>query len=500
MTSPPDSPTLPTASRRPAGASTVVSDLRWTRTVWSLLAVVCGALFLDGLDTSMMGVALPSIGRDLDLDAGSLQWIVSGYVLGFGGLLLLGGRTSDLVSRRSIFLVAVSIYGVASILSAGLSSEFAIVALRFLKGVAAAFTVPAGLSILTTTFAEGPARNRAFGIYTLGVASGYSLGLVFGGLLTELGWRATLLFPGPVALILVAVGLKVIPRTGTTGRVGLAHFDLGGAFTVTGSLLVLVYAVVEAPHRGWGDVWTLVPLAIGALLMTAFVVIESRHPRPLLRLGILRNLALVHANLSGFALFGSFAAFQFVATLYVQNALGWSPTTMAVAFLPIGVVVILVAPRLAPVVGRLGTPASILIGLLFSAAGYALFLRATPGMPYVEFLLPTTVLFGIGFSLAFAAINGQATAGVADEEQGLASGLVNTSLQVGTVVVLAVVSAVLTTAGAPVHDGLLPGQRAAVATIVGVLAASVLLTAIVMAVQRRNVPASSVSPVTAEAE
>lgn len=306
--------------------------------------------------------------------------------------LLLGGRTSDLLNRRTVFLVAVTVYGLASAISADLSSETAIVALRLVKGVSAGFTVPAGLSILTTTFAEGPARNRALGIYTLGVASGYSLGLVFSGLLTEIGWRATFLLPGPVALIFVAIGLKVIPKAEKTAPVGLTHFDLGGAVTVTGSLLVLVYAVVEAPARGWRSAPTITLLAVSAALMAASVGIELCHHRPLVRLGLLRNTALVHANVSGFALFGSFAAFQFIATLYVQDALGWSPIGMAMAFLPIGVVVILVAPRLAPVIGRLGTQVSILLGLLLCAGGYGLFMRTKSSMPYAEFLLPVAFL------------------------------------------------------------------------------------------------------------
>ncbi|PZH15017.1 MFS transporter [Streptomyces sp. NTH33] len=479
-------------------AASIVRGVHWTPVIWLLLVVVCGAVFLDGLDTSMMGVALPSIGRSLHLEAGSLQWIVSGYVLGYGGLLLLGGRTADLVSRRAVFLVAVSVFGVASVISAALSDEFAIIALRFVKGVAAGFTVPAGLSILTTIFAEGPARNRALRIYTLCVASGYSLGLVIGGLLTEIGWRATLLLPGPVALTFVAIGFKVIPKAENTARVRLAHFDLGGALTVTGSLLVLVYAVVEAPTRGWGSVSTLVLLAVSAALMAAFIAIELRHERPLLRLGILRNSALVHANMAGFAISGGYAAFQFIATLYVQNALGWSPIGMAMAFLPAGAVVILVAPRLGPVVGRLGTPTSILLGLLSCAVAYGLFLRTTPSMPYAEFLLPTMILFGVGFSLGFASLNVQATAGVAGEEQGLASGLVNTSLQVGTIVVIAVVSAVLGS-GTPVHGQLLPGMRSAVSVIVGVLAGASLLTAAFLLRRRGRATPSDDAAVSPEA-
>jgi MFS family permease len=477
QTAAPAHPTAPPPARAPdrRRVPAVVRDLNWTPAIWLLLIVVCGALFLDGLDLSMIGVALPSIGHALHLSAGSLQWIVSGYVLGYGSFLLLGGRTSDLISRRTVFLAAVTVFGAASVISAGLSNELGIVALRFVKGASAGFTVPAGLSILTTTFAEGPARNRAFGIYTLCGASGFSLGLVFGGLLTEIGWRATFLLPGPVALVLVAVGWRVIPRAARK-TLNLAHFDLIGALSATGSLLLLVYSVVEAPTRGWTSPTTVTLLAVSLALMATFIVVELRHDHPLLRLGILRNPALVHANLAAFAMFGSYAAFQFIATLYVQDSLGWSPITMALAFLPTGVIVVLGAPRIGPLIQRLGTSTTILLGMLSFTAGYALFLRATPSMPYAEFLLPTMLLIGVGFGLSFAALNAQATAGVADHEQGLASGLLNTSLQIGGAILLAVVTAILGTQGTPVHDQLLPGMKTAIDVVVAVSALAALLT------------------------
>src|SRR5579875_3828452 len=213
-------------------ATSPVSGTAWTRATWALLVVLCGALFLDGLDISMVGVALPSIGTALHMSPGSLQWIVSGYVLGYGGLLLLGGRAADLLGRRPVFLTAVAVFGVASLVSALMTNDAALITLRLVKGASAAFTVPAGLSIITTTFAEGPARNRAISIYTVCGASGFSLGLVVGGLLTEVGWRATFLVPGPVAIVLVLVGLRVIPR-GVTERVRLSHFDLPGALSST---------------------------------------------------------------------------------------------------------------------------------------------------------------------------------------------------------------------------------------------------------------------------
>jgi MFS family permease len=470
-----------------------VRDLNWTPAIWTLLVVVCGALFLDGLDLSMIGVALPSIGRALNLASGSLQWIVSGYVLGYGSFLLLGGRTADLISRRTVFLAAVTVFGIASVISATVSSEVALVALRFIKGAAAGFTVPAGLSILTTTFAEGPARNRAFGVYTLCGASGFSLGLVFGGLLTELGWRAPLLVPGPIALLLVAAGWKVIPRAAASSF-SLKQFDLLGALSATGSLLLLVYAVVEAPAHGWISAATIACLATSAALMVAFVAIEQRHPSPLLRLGILRSRALVHANVAAAAMFGSYAAFQFIVTLYVQDSLGWSPLGMAMAFLPAGLIVLASAPRIGYVIARFPTPVVILGGLTAFVAGYALFLRATPGMSYVSFMLPTMLLIGVGFGLCFAALNAQATAGVADHEQGLASGVLNTSLQIGGAIGLAVVTAILGSSDASVRGHLLPHAHAAVGVVIGLSAAAALFTLVHIYRTRNAVAVAAADP------
>jgi MFS family permease len=456
----------------------VVRDLTWTATTWLLLVVLCGALFLDGLDISMVGVALPSIGSDLGMSASSLQWIVSGYVLGYGGFLLLGGRASDLLGRRQVFLTAVAVFGAASVVSSVLSNDFALVALRFVKGASAGFTVPAGLSIITTTFAEGPARNRALSIYTMCGASGFSLGLVFGGLLTELGWRETFLLPGPVAIALVLVGFRVIPRV-PREPVHWAHLDLAGALTSTASLLVLVYAVVEAPERGWGSLSTIGLLALSIVLMAVFVFIEQRHPQPLVRLGMLRSASLLHANASAAVMFGGYVAFQFLVTLYVQDSLGWSPIEMALGFLPAGLIVVASAPRIGLLLERLRTTVLIMLGLLAFVTAYALFLRVDPSMPYASFLLPTMLLLGIGFALCFPAVNAQATAGVADHEQGLASGLVNTSIQIGGAIVLAIITAIVGNGGSgSTHDHrLLPHMTTALTVVVGVSVLGLLVTA-----------------------
>ncbi|WP_248583270.1 MFS transporter [Nocardioides sp. InS609-2] len=462
----------------PSSSASIHTADGWTSRTWLLLVVLCGALFLDGLDISMVGVALPSIGADLGMSAATLQWIVSGYVLGYGGLLLLGGRAADLLGKRSVFLVAVTVFGIASVVSAMLSSPEAIVALRFVKGVAAAFTVPAGLSIITTTFAEGPARNKALSIYTVVGASGFSLGLVFGGVLTELGWRATFLLPGPVSLLLVVVGWRVIP-TSARSLTRLADFDLFGAVSSTGALLLFVVAVVEAPTRGWTSAPVLSVFAASAVLAVAFVATELRHPTPLIRLGILRSAHLVHANVAGAIMAGGYFAFQFLVTLYLQNSLGWSPLTMALGFLPAGLLVVASSTRIDRVLARVRTQVLIAVGMGSFLVAYVLFLRVDPELGYAALLLPTMLLLGVGFALTFPSINAQATSGVADHEQGLASGLVNTSVQIGGAVVLAVVSAILVNASAsegPAQVGeLMPGmltglQVIAVFTAFGVAA------------------------------
>ncbi|NDZ96582.1 MFS transporter [Streptomyces sp. SID6673] len=460
-----DPSTAPPASTDPATRITNASG--WGSRTWLLLVVLAGALFLDGLDISMVGVALPSIGADLGMGQSQLQWIVSGYVLGYGGLLLLGGRTSDLIGRRRVFLIALGVFGVASVVSALVDIDALIVALRFVKGVAAAFTVPAGLSIITTTFAEGPARNRALSIYTVCGASGFSLGLVFGGLLTELSWRATLIFPGPVALLLLFAGLRVIPKIGAS-QFRWAQFDVVGAFTSTGALLLLVFGVVRAPEVGWASAITIGTLVVSGLLAVAFVLVERRHRHPLVRLGLLRSPLLVHANISAALMFGSYVAFQFVVTLYLQDSLGWSPLSMALGFLPAGLIVAASAIRMDRVLDRVATPWLLVGGFAAFLGGYLWFARVEPGMAYADFLLPTIILLGIGFAVTFPSVTSQGTAGVDDAEQGLASGLVNTSVQVGGAVMMAVVTAILTSSDEPSGPGeLLGGMSTAIWVVAG---------------------------------
>ena len=408
---------------------------------WGLILVLCGALFLDALDVSMVGVALPSISSDLDMSTSSLQWVISGYVLGFGGFLLLGGRLADLLGRRQVFLIALGVFVVASVLGGLVDDGSLLIATRFIKGVSAAFTAPAGLSIITTSFAEGPMRNRALSIYAATGATGFSLGLVFGGLLTEIGWRWVFLLPAPVALITLIAALKLVPDSGRPAG-ARRGFDLAGAVTLTASMLLLVFTVVEAPDAGWVSVRTIGSLAAVAALMTAFVAIERRTARPLVRLGILRSASLVRANIGAMSLIGGWFGFQFIATLYMQQLRGWSPLETGLAILPAGLVVALIAPRLTPLITRVGPGPLISAGLLSTVAAYALFLPIGLDSPYATAILPTMLLGGLGFALAYGPLNIAATNGIAPEEQGLAGGLLNTSFQFGGALVLAVVTAV----------------------------------------------------------
>ncbi|GAA1370125.1 MFS transporter [Streptomyces beijiangensis] len=449
---------------------------RWSPRLWGTLLVLCAAMFLDALDVSMVGVALPSIASDLHLTTSTLQWIVSGYILGYGGLLLLGGRAADLLGRRQVFLIALGVFALASLLGGFVDSGPLLIASRFIKGLSAAFTAPAGLSIITTTFKEGPQRNRALSIYTTCAATGFSMGLVLSGLLTEVSWRSTMLLPAPIALIALVFGLRLIPRSerDRTQR----GYDLPGAVTGTASMLLLVFTVVQASEVGWASARTLLSFLAVALLLASFVAIEQRSSHPLIRLGVLRSGSQVRAQLGAAAFFGSYVGFQFIATQYLQTVLGWSALQTALAFLPAGALVALSSTKVGSVVDRFGTPRLIAAGFAFMVVGYALFLRISLDPSYAAVILPTMLLIGAACALTFPSLNIQATNGVDDHEQGMVSGLLNTSVQVGGAIFLAVVTAVITAHGSA--DGspqaLLDSYRPGLVVVTVVAVAGLLIT------------------------
>ncbi|WP_405854161.1 MFS transporter [Streptomyces sp. NBC_01515] len=467
---------------RPGTLPPAAPEPRWTARLWAVLAVLCLVLFLDGLDVSMVGVALPSIGHDLGMATGSLQWIINGYVLGYGGLMLLGGRTADLLGRRRVFLVALAVFAAASLLGGLVDSGSLLIATRFVKGVAAAFTAPAGLSILTTTFPEGSQRNRALSVFSLFGALGYSSGLILGGLLTGIGWRWTFLMPVPLALLALVVGLILIPRD---RRAETGGQDPAGAVTLTAGMLLAVYAVVTAPRTGWTSATTLAAFGVAALLLLAFVLIEKRVRHPLVRFGILRKATTVRANLSIVALMGSYLSFQFMMTLYLQDGLGWSPLRMAFALLPVGLIVAVGSPLTGRLVNRFGTAPLIVTSMTSLTLGYAWFLATAGSSPdYLLAMLPSLLLLGGGFAFGYSAIMAQATEGIDDSEQGLASGLVQTSGQVGAALVLAVLTAVIAHAGDSSGD--FTAYRPGLNLVTGVAAIGLLLNLVpVLRLRRR---------------
>jgi len=447
------------------------SQDRIGRHAWAMLIVLSGAIFIEGLDVGMVGVALPSIRADLGLSTGSLQWVVSAYMLGYGGFVLLGGRAADLLGRRRMFLGWLVVFIAFSGLG-GLASEgWMLIVSRFVTGVSAGFMAPAGLSIITTSFAPGAARNKALMVYAGLAAAGFSLGMVVGGLLTEISWRWVFFAPLLMAVTVLVAAVRVLPNA---DRRSPGRFDLAGAASVTGGMLLLVFGVVRLGEADAAAGPTIAALAGGAALLAAFVAIERRSAAPLVRLGILRSGALVRANLGAMLLTGSFFGLQFVAVLYLQELRGWSALETGLALMVAGIDAVL-APTLVPrLVNRFGTAPVTVAGLALAAVAYALFLPIGLDTAYTA-MLPTMLLIGVAFALAYGPLTIAATDGVAEEEQGLAGGLLNSSFQFGAALGLSIVTAVnvaATESGAP--QALLDGYRTALivplaAAVLGVL-------------------------------
>ncbi|GGX58323.1 MFS transporter [Streptomyces fructofermentans] len=404
--------------------------------------------------------------------------------------MLLGGRTADLLGRRQVFLVALGVFALASLLGGLVDSGPLLIASRFIKGLSAAFTAPAGLSIITTTFPEGPLRNRALSIYTTCAATGFSMGLVLSGLLTEASWRLTMLLPAPIAVAALVAGLRLIPRS----ERDRSHrgYDVPGAIIGTASMLLLVLTVVEAPEVGWTTARTLLSFLAVAVLLTVFVVVERRSPSPLIRLGVLRSGSQIRAQLGAMTFFGSYVGFQFLVTLYMQSLLGWSALHTALAFLPAGALVALSATRMGAIVDRFGTPRLLVTGFALMVVGYALFLRVDLDPVYAAVILPSMLLIGAACALVFPSLNIQATNGVDDHEQGMVSGLLNTSVQVGGAVFLAIVTAVVAanSSGGSSPQAVLDSYRPGLVVVTAVALVGLVVTA--TGLRTRRPPRSTV--------
>jgi EmrB/QacA subfamily drug resistance transporter len=404
--------------------------------------LICsGVILLDGLDISMITVAIPEIQHEFGMTAATAQWLPGAYILAFGGFLLLGGRCADLFGQRRVLVIAMGVFALVSLFGAFADDAVLVIVLRFVKGMAGAFTAPAAMSLLTTTFPEGPHRNRAFGIFNVFEASGYSSGLLIGGLLAALNWRAIFVLPVPIAVLLLVAALRFLPVD--PPRAERPRLDLGGAMTLLGGMLLLVFTVSSAADAGWASPRTIAGLALAGLLLTGFVVIERTVRQPLVRLGIFRGRGLVAANLSAALLYGGAMGFQFLLALYLQNLQGWRPWQMALVLLPAGLMVVIVGPRFGALMNRFGVTTVLLIGLLAFVPCYLLMLRIGAEPDLWTVLLPASVLWGLGFALSISALMVAGTNGVDNREQGLAAGLLNSSLQVGGACGLAVVAAVI---------------------------------------------------------
>ncbi|WP_084964473.1 MFS transporter [Thermoactinospora rubra] len=452
--------------------TTTAVRTRMTTREWSMLFVLCGAIFLEGINVAMLNVALPAIRADLGLSTGELQWVMSAYVLGYGGFMLLGGRAADLYGRRRMFLGWLAVFMVVSALG-GLATEgWHLIAARFAAGVAAAVMTPAGLSIITTSFEEGPDRNKALLVYSGTAAGGFSLGLVLGGLLAIADWRWVLFAPAALSLAILVPAVSLIPkRDEVTG----GTMDVAGAVTVTAAIMLLVFGVERAAHVGAG--WTALSIGGGLALLALFAAIERRSPAPLVRLGLLRSAPLVRANLAGLLFAGSFFGFQFVAVLYLQELRGWSSLETSLAMLAIGADAVL-APTLTPrLVDRYGNARVILAGLLLAVLSYALFLPIGADWPYA-LMFPTMIILGLAFALAYGPLTIVGTDGVAEQEQGLAGGLLYTSFQFGAALGLSATTAVLVAASAS------GDQLASYRTALAVPLAAALLAALVSVTRR----------------
>jgi EmrB/QacA subfamily drug resistance transporter len=406
---------------------------------WIVLVLICLAQFMVILDATIVNVALPSIQKDLHLSEGSLQWIVNAYTLVFGGFLLLGGRAGDLLGRKRLFLIGLVLFTTASLLDGLASSEGALIAARSLQGLGAALVSPAALSIISTTFAEGKERARALGVWAAIAIGGSAVGLVLGGVLTQyFSWPWIFFVNVPVGIVAFVLSLRLIPES----RDALQHrsYDLAGAVTVTGGLMALVYAIVDAQSAGWGSTKTLGFFVLALVLLAAFVVIEMRAEAPLVRLSIFRIRSLLTANVAMFlAMSGMFAMF-FFNTLYIQRVLGFAPLKAGLAFLPFSGGIMVSAGLASQFAPRVGVRVVAGIGFLLSAGGLILLTQLPVHGSYLANVLPAILLSSLGMGAVFMPLTLIATTGLENADQGLASGLFNTSQQVGGALGLAVLS------------------------------------------------------------
>lgn len=408
---------------------------------WKALAVLCTAFFMVILDVAVVNVALPPIQADLGFSAANLQWVVSAYALTFGGLLLLGGRSADLLGRRRMLVIGLLLFVAASLLAGLAWSEASMIAARALQGVGAAVMTPAALSIIMTSFREGTERNKALGVWGAVGASGATFGLIVGGVLADtIGWEWIFLLNVPIGLLTVAFIFMFVPESHASAEV--KNFDAAGAVSVTAGLALLVYTIVDANNAGWGSARTIGLLIVSGLLLLAFVVIELRSSHPLVPFRIFRLGAVAGSNAASFmlgaAMFGAF----FVITLFLQQVLGMTPLEAGFAWLATSLTALGSAVGSQALVTSVGIKRPLTIGLVLVAIGIFLLSRISADSSYFPDLALPMIAFGLGMGAAFVSTSIGALEGVQERDAGLASGLVNTTQQIGGALGVAVLTAV----------------------------------------------------------
>jgi EmrB/QacA subfamily drug resistance transporter len=408
---------------------------------WIALLLLCFAQFIVVIDASIVNVALPSIGEGLDFSQENLSWVVNAYVLTFGGFLLLGGRMADLLGRRRVFISGLLLVAVASLAAGFAANEGQLIAARAAQGLGAAIISPSALSIIATTFSDGAERNKALGAWGAVAGAGGAAGVLFGGILTDgLGWEWVLWINVPIALAVAALTPTAVPETRSESAT--RHFDAAGAVSVTAGLSVLVYALVDATDAGWGSTQTLGLLALSAALIAAFVAIELRSDAPLMPFRIFRLRTLTGANIVGLLVGASLFSMFFFITLYMQQVLGYSAIKAGLSYLPLALTIIAASAIASQLVTRIGFKPVLAAGMAFIAAGLVWFSQVSVDGSFATDILGPSLLAAAGLGFGFVTTTIAAVSGVREQESGLASGLINTSQQIGGALGLAVLATV----------------------------------------------------------